>query len=145
MKTFGSAIDFTHARNAELMMVFRRKLAEASVINLPEIYAQVASSPASRFWVSERRATIVISAMASGRPLSNMTASKRAMFHEIFRRYLRLRAERPFAPMLELVSTIVHQPAPSFYFTPRTVGEIIRRIRRGFYDTPYYAKYRYQS
>ena len=66
MKYFGSILDFTRERNADLMRVYRDRLAEASIIVMPVIFQLVADSPASRFWVSEERAAIVISAMAAG-------------------------------------------------------------------------------
>lgn len=134
MKYFGSTVDFTLARNADIMRVFRQKIASASVIRMPDICRQVAESPSSRFWVSEERAAIVISAMQAGRPLPRMTYNKREMFAEIFRRYLLLRPLHPHKTIIELATIIVNQPAPRFYFTPRSIGEFISRIRSGYYD-----------
>lgn len=136
MKYFGSNIKFVHERNADIMRAYRSKMREAAVIRPPEIFRQVAESPASRFWVSEERAAIVISAMESGKPLpANMIPTKREMFTEIFRRYRLLRAQKPQSTIIELVTIVVHQPAPKFYFTPRTIGEFIFRIRNGYYDS----------
>lgn len=101
---------------------------------MPEIFELVAESPASRFWVSEERAAIVIAAMEAGKPLTRMRRNKREMFEEIFRRYLALRDLHPDKSLFELVSIVVHQPAPKFYLTPRTVGEFIYRIKNGWYD-----------
>lgn len=140
MKAFGSTVDFTRQRNADLMRVFRQKLAEAAHIHMPEIFRQVAASPSSRFWVSEERAAIVIAAMQAGREVALMTANKREMFDEIYRRYLELRASHPDKSIIELARVIVHQPAPRFYFTPRSVGEFIYRIRNGYYDSPAHSR-----
>lgn len=134
MKYFGSTVEFTRQRNADIMRVFRQKLVEADVIRMDEICRQVAESPSCRFWVSERRAAIVISAMESGRVVPCMTESKREMFAEIFRRYQELRPLHPDTSLLELATVIVNQPAPKFYFTPRTIREFICRIRNGYYD-----------
>lgn len=134
MKYFGSTVEFTRQRNADIMRVFRQKLAEADFIRMDDICRQVAESPSSRFWVSEHRAAIVISAMESGRAVPCMTESKREMFAEIFRRYQLIRPQYPEMTILELASEIVNQPAPKFYFTPRTVREFICRIRNGYYD-----------
>lgn len=134
MKQFGTTVEFTRQRNAEIMRVFRQKIAEAPVIRMDEICRQIADAPASRFWVSERRAAIVISAMEAGRSIPCMTESKREMFAEIFRRYKELRPRHPDMPLIELATIIVNQPAPKFYFTPRTIREFIRRIRDGYYD-----------
>ena len=137
MKYFGSILDFTKERNADLMRVYRARLAEASVIVMPVIFELVAQSPASRFWVSEERAAIVISAMVAGKPMPRMRSNKREMFTEIYRRYLVMREACPDKSVYELVTKIVNQPAPKFYLTPRTVGEFIYRIKNGWYDNQY--------
>lgn len=134
MKNFGSILDFTEQRNDDLMRAYRRQLAAARTVVMPEIFELVAASPARRFWVSEERASIVVSAMESGRPVPRMRSNKREMFEEIYRRYLLRRAENPGASTFRLVSEIVNQPAPKFYLTPRTVGELIYRIKKGWYD-----------
>ncbi len=138
MKYFGSIVKFTRERNAEIMRVFRRKLEEADVIRMDDICRQVAESPASRFWVSAERAAIVISAMEAGPDLPCLTQTKREMFAEIFRRYQSLRPRHPDMSVLDLAAIIVCQPAPKFYFTPRTVREFICRIRNGYYDRKCY-------
>lgn len=134
MKYFGSILDFTKERNDDLMRVFRLKIIEADFIVMPEIFQLVADSPASRFWVSEQRAAIVISRMLSGKPMPRMRENKREMFEEIYRRFLILREQYPEKSIFELTATIVNQPAPKFYLTPRTVGEFIYRIKNGWYD-----------
>ena len=129
-------MDFTRQRNDDLMRVYREQLALANYIVMPEIFEKVAESPARRFWVSEERAAVEVSRMLAGKPFSRMRPNKREMFEEIFRRYIALRDIHHEKSLFELVSIIVHQPAPKFYFTPRTVSEFIYRIKRGWYDTP---------
>ena len=137
MKYFGSILDFTRERNADLMRVYRDRLAEASIIIMPVIFQLVADSPASRFWVSEERAAIVISAMAAEYPSSPQATTEQELFEEIYRRYLLMREDYPDKSVYELVTKIVNQPAPKFYLTPRTVGEFIYRIKNGWYDNQY--------
>lgn len=126
-------LDFTHQRNADLMRAFRHHLSEVDRIFMEDIFYLVAESPASRFWVSEERAAIVISAMVAGRRLPKMRPNKKEMFEEILRRYLIAKELNPDRSLSSLVAEIVHQPAPKFYLTPRTVGEFIYRIKNGFY------------
>lgn len=137
MKYYGCILDFTDERNSELIRVFREKLASANYIIMPDIFEQVANSPCKRFWVSEERAAIVISAMLSGKKLPNMRQNKREMFNEVFRRFVELQKEYPDASVYELSIKVVHQPAPRFYMTPRTVGELIYRIKNGWYNRQY--------
>ena len=134
MKHHGCILDFTHERNADLMRAYRARLAEAGHIVMPDIFSRVAASPASRFWVSEERAAVVVSAMLARRPLPRMRRNKREMFEEIFRRYTAAQAADPTRSVFEIVADVVNQPAPKFYLTPRTVGEFIYRIKSGWYD-----------
>lgn len=134
MKHFGSILDFTRQRNDDLMRAFREQLASASLVVMPQIFELVAESPSSRFWVSAERAAVVISAMAACRPLPRMRLNKREMFEEIYRRFLIERHKYPKKSVYELVTAVVNQPAPRFYLTPRTVGELIYRIKNGWYD-----------
>ncbi len=127
-------MDFTRQRNADIMRVYRSVLASSAVIALPVVFETVAQSPSARFWVSEERATNVIAAMEAGRPVPRMRPNKQAMFQEIYRRYAILRKKYPKRPTYHLVSIVVNQPAPKFYFTARTIGEFIYRIKSGWYD-----------
>lgn len=133
MKSFGAILDFTHQRNEDLMRVFKQKILEADFIVMTDIFNRVSQSPASRFWVSEERAAIVMSDMFKGKNISRMRPNKREMFQEIFRRVSALRKEFPRKSLFEITAIVVNQPAPKFYLTPRSVGEFIYRIKNGFY------------
>lgn len=134
MKYYGSILDFTQERNQELMRVYQEELSKAGYIIMPKIFEQVANSPCSRFWVSEERAAIVISTLLAGKVIPNMRKNKREMFDEIFRRFLIAREQYPEKSIYALAIMVVNQPAPKFYMTPRTVGELIYRIKNGWYE-----------
>lgn len=134
MKYYGSILDFTQERNQELMRVYQEELSKAGYIVMTKIFEQVANSPCSRFWVSEERAAIVISTLLAGKVIPNMRKNKREMFDEIFRRFLIAREQYPEKSIYALAIMVVNQPAPKFYMTPRTVGELIYRIKNGWYE-----------
>lgn len=134
MKYFGSILDFTRQRNDDIMRAYREQLHLTDYIVRTDILEKVAQSPASRFWVSEKRAAIVISRLEAGKPLPRMLPTKREMFEEIYRRYIALRKMHPHQSTIDLATIIVNQPAPKFYYTPSTVGELIYRIKNGWYD-----------
>ena len=134
MKYYGSILDFTQERNQELMRVYQEELSKAGYIIMPKIFEQVANSPCSRFWVSEERAAIVISTLLAGKVIPNMRKNKSEMFDEIFRRFLIAREQYPEKSIYALAIMVVNQPAPKFYMTPRTVGELIYRIKNGWYE-----------
>ena len=125
MKYFGSILEFTNERNKDIMRVYKQKLHEADFIVMSEIFKLVAESPAKRFYVSEERATVVVAAMEAKKPLRNMRQNRREMFQEIYRRYCELRKTQPQKTIYQLVAQVVNQPAPKFYMTPRTMGELI--------------------
>ena len=116
------------------MRVYQEELSKAGYIVMPKIFEQVANSPCSRFWVSEERAAIVISTLLAGKVIPNMRENKREMFDEIFRRFLIARGQYPEKSIYALAIMVVNQPAPKFYMTPRTVGELIYRIKNGWYE-----------
>ena len=134
MKYYGSILDFTQERNQELMRVYQEELSKAGYIVMPKIFEQVANSPCSRFWVSEERAAIVFSTLLAGKVIPNMRKNNREMFDEIFRRFLIAREQYPEKSIYALAIMVVNQPAPKFYMTPRTVGELIYRIKNGWYE-----------
>jgi hypothetical protein len=134
MKYFGSILEFTHDRNKDLLRAFHQQLLEVRHIYMPDIFRRVVAMPSARFWVSEERATVVISAMLQGKHISGMRGSKQEMFEEIYRRVLVIRQQQPKRTLPDTVAEVIHQPAPKFYMTPGTARVVIYRIKRGFYD-----------
>lgn len=134
MKRLGAILEFTHDRNRDLMRVFRSIIRHLPHINMRQVATRLVDMPASRFWVSEDRATAVISSMILGNPLPlNTRPSKRAMYTEIYSRVILLRPRCPDAPLVDLVSQVIHSPAPCFYMLPRSAMDIIYKIQNGYY------------
>ena len=133
MKHHGSKCDFEKERNRDLMRAYHHLIRECRQVSLPDIYRNVVAMPAARFWVSAERATIVCLSMLKGDTLEGMKPNKRAMFCEIFRRFLRLKRLNPTSCVSDIVAQVVHQPAPQFYLTPGTAKVIITRIRSSWY------------
>lgn len=130
MKKSGAIIDYAHARNLDLLRAYRAALARARFIAMPDIFAAVAASPASRFYVSEERAAEVVALIAAGRPPRRMRPNKREMFSEIHRRVASLQSADHSLSLRDAVAKVIYQPAPKFYLTPRTVGEFIYRFKK---------------
>lgn len=137
MKYFGSTLEFTRDRNADLLRAYRQQLAAVSFIRTQQIFEAVVNSPSARFWVSEERATIVVAAMKRGDKLLGMRPTKREMFQEIYRRFTALQEQYPERTAPDIITEVVHQPAPKFYMSPGSAQEIVYRIKRGFYDKKY--------
>lgn len=136
MKYHGSILEFTHARNADLMRAYRCQVAAMRHINGAELGKRIVNMPSARFWVSEERAAVVISQLLKGRPaLLGMRKPKREMFEEVYRRYLDLRDKMPpgTSPH-DIICAVVNSPAPKFYMAPETATETIYKIKKGYYE-----------
>ena len=66
MKHPGSCSEFSAQRNAELLRAYRNVLSKKSYFNVNSDFNMVVNEPCSRFWISEERAMIVVSAMLRG-------------------------------------------------------------------------------
>ncbi len=123
--------EFRTERNADLLAAYRRQFSPSEA-PADDILAATVAQPSKRFWVSERRATVVVSRMLRGESLHGMRPNTRLMYNEICRRVIAAQAQAGFAaaPLTEIVSTIIEQPAPCFYLTPQSARVILSRIRQ---------------
>lgn len=133
MKPHGSHYEYEDQRNDNLMEVYHEIIVKANHVRMPDVYEQVANSPSRRFWVSEERATIVVSSMMRGDSLDRMRPLKREMYNEIYRRAMALRDKSPKMPISQLVAQVLEQPAPKFYITPGSAKVLICKIRKEWY------------
>lgn len=135
MKTLGSILAFTRERNAALMKAYREQINAVNFVHLNEIGEKIVNSPSPRFWVSEERAAVVVSAIMRGKPvLATMRPSKREMFEEIHRRVVALKKIHPDWRLCQLVLAVVNSPAPKFYMEASSALQRLFQIRNGWYD-----------
>lgn len=130
MKKKGNTSDFTEDRDNELQRSFMEMLRTGGEMPLRDMFGAAAARPASRFWVSETRAAIVIGAMMRGHEPERMYRKRREMFEEIYRRVREKMAADPALLMTHAVNQTVYEPAPEFYLTPESARSIIYRIRQ---------------
>lgn len=99
---------------------------------MSEVYASVVDMPASRFWVSEKRAVFVVSAIFANREaeLYGMNPLKMEMFYEIANRIRELQKLQPSARLKELCAEVILQPAPKFYMSQSSAKSIIQRHKK---------------
>lgn len=119
--------EFSSQRSQALLLNFRRSLAQQSRISSKKAFQDAAEMPAPRFWVTEARATKVISALLKGVDLTEgMYPEKRKMYLEILARVKQRLALNPTEPLGDIVFDIVNSPAPSSYMTPDRAYRIIK-------------------
>lgn len=129
MKKKGSVIEFKQQRDKELLAAFRQQLSNLGTLPLEELFTRASLTPTSRFWVSERRAMIVVSQMIKGDRLLTMNHKRREMFYEIYYRVKDLLQKNPAMTLTEAAFRAVNSPAPEFYLTPKSARAMIYRLR----------------
>lgn len=130
MKKKGSIIEFTEVRDRELHWNFMEILRTERGVPLRDMFGMAAWRKASRFWVSELRAAVVIGAMLRGEDLGDMLPKRREMFEEIYRRVVALRKKRPELSIAHAVSDVVCSSAPEFYLSDESARTIIYKFRQ---------------
>lgn len=100
-------------------------------IKMSDLYNTIVNKPSTRFWVSDIRAALVVSAIMRGEAdLDSMWTLKKEMYEEIYRRVLILREKHPELSTSELCAMVVVQPAPKFYLTPGSAKMMICKARK---------------
>lgn len=131
MKKKGSVCDYIAKRDAELFGIVRGLMIEADEICLGDLLSRAVLFPSSRFWVSEERATVILSRLFRGCRLSErMRPLKRMMFLEIYERAKRLREMFPDMSLPEVASRVVLSEAPQFYLDPNAVKVYLHKYRK---------------
>lgn len=131
------------------MRAYRREvevmLAVGHKVTRDELFERIVTLPASRFWVSEQRATVVVGTMCREarergctprywNALRSMHPSKRRMYEEIYRRYLLFKEDHHAKSIYWCVSSVVRQRAPEFYITPDSAKVIFYRIKNRYHE-----------
>ena len=134
MKHLGSKSEFEEERNKELLKTYRRLVSEAEYIVPSVIYKKVVNEPASRFWVTEERAAVIISKIRKGHSLERMHPNKREMFSEIYRRAMEIMERDSTLSVLDVATKVVNQPAPKFYIGAGYAEIIIGAAKKKCYE-----------
>lgn len=128
MKRQGAVSDFSAQRRADVMRAYRQAMAEAAKINVHDVMQTAVEMPASRFWVSEERATQVVSGLLRGTlSLRGMRPTKARMYSEILRRLKALKEESPDMRLVDAVSEVICSKAPEFYISANTARAMLYR------------------
>lgn len=124
-------MEYSRERLDDLMRAYDDYIASCNHISMPEVYNRIVDMPSRRFWVSDKRADTVTSAMMRGEAcLESMLPLKREMYEEIYRRVSVLREEYPDLSNSELCAIVVAQPAPKFYLTSGTAKTMVCKARK---------------
>lgn len=136
MKTKGAVMELSEERIDDIMRCYKEYLSKCSYINTQELYSTIANMPSRRFWVSDKRAFVVVSLLIKGEEeiLNKMRPLKREMYREIHKRVITLRNENRITSVAKLCSYVINQPAPKFYLAPGSIKMIVSKSRRRWYQ-----------
>lgn len=131
MKHKGSTMEYSEERINDLMRTYDEYISSCDYIRMPDVYKHIVEMPSRRFWVSDIRAALVVSAIIRGEAvLEDMWPLKREMYLEIHRRVIELGKQKPNMSISELCSIVVAQPAPKFYLTPGSAKIMVCKARK---------------
>lgn len=124
-------MEYSQERSNDLMRAYDEYISSCDYIRMPDVYRAIVNMPSARFWVSDKRANTMVSAIMRGTvDLSTMRPLKREMFEEIYRRVVELRKSKPQLSTFELCSIVVAQEAPKFYLTHGSAKIMVCRARK---------------
>lgn len=120
-------------RDKELFRAFCKAKAEQlknnQKITLPEAIEMARTTPTSRYFVSEHRASLIIKKIKKGLDwATNMNYTKIRMFKHLYMQYEMLRIEYPNDTHEELVTMACACPAQEFYLTQKTATDLLSHI-----------------
>lgn len=131
MKHKGSTMEYAEDRTNDLMRAYDEYIASCDHIRMPDVYNKIVNMPSRRFWVSDIRAALVVSAIIRGdAKLDSMWPMKREMYLEIHRRVMELGKVHTDKSVSELCSMVVAQPAPKFYLAAGSAKVIVCKARK---------------
>lgn len=131
MKHKGALMEYSRERSDDLMRAYDEYIASCDCIRMPDVYDKIVNMPSRRFWVSDIRAALVVSAMMRGEAkLESMWPLRREMYEEICRRVLAAREKYPGLTASKLCAMVVEQPAPKFYLTPGSAKMMVCKARK---------------
>lgn len=131
MKHKGALSEYSQERTEELLSVYNAYISRCHYIRMDEVCNTIVNTPCSRFWVSDKRASVVVSSILRDESvLLQMWPLRREMYQEIYRRVLSLKSEYPHLSIAKLCSIVVSQPAPKFYLSSGTANVIICKARK---------------
>ena len=131
MKHKGALMEYSRERSDDLMRAYDEYIASCDHISMNDVYARIVNMPSRRFWVSDVRAALVVSAIARGQArLESMWPLRREMYEEIHRRVIAARGEYPHLSFSSLCAMVVEQPAPKFYLTAGSARVMVCKARK---------------
>lgn len=135
MRRKGDTNEWKERQDAEVVAAYRRVFSTyGGLVSVRRLYELTAFAPATRFFVSSKRAWNVARKMRDGQPAGRMRKARARMYEDIYRLAVQQRASHPGLTLREAVAAVVRQPAPEMYVSARQVAAIIDKERRRCFE-----------
>lgn len=133
MKNKGSVAEYSEDRIQDLLKVYFEYISGCDIINTHDVFSHIVDCPAPRFYVSEPRATVVVTKLLQGEDISRMHKTKQEMYREIYSRYLIEREKYPTLSVAHVVGIVIEQQAPKFYLAPESARVMILKAKKKWF------------
>lgn len=128
MRKNGSSNYYSEMRDREIFETYEMLISKHTSKSRTEIMEMLANSPTKRFWVSEFRASIVISMMMKGESIDGMNEMRKKMYNDMYIIAKGIKENNPRVNNMELATLVCATKAPCFYIKPASASVIISRI-----------------
>ena len=119
--------ELTQRQARDLYRVYKKGLEEGRFSSLRDASDWVRRQPAPCFYISSKRASILVGMIQSGVSLLHQGHNSRRMAWQLFHYYKDYRKEHPDTELSRerIIELIVDEPAPEFYLTSEAVRHIL--------------------
>lgn len=125
-----------------LYATYRRGIDEGRFDSMFGAGAWCSRQPAPSFFISAKRASILVGRVLAGESLAGCNASQRRMVRQLYADYLRFLEEHPGTTLSRerIMELLVDRPAPEYYISTDGARKVLcmeikrRRKRLGWYD-----------
>lgn len=128
MNTQKRECEYLEERDIELLLAYRKAVAEVQTIYIPDLMKRVVNTSCSRFWISTENAyKTCLTIRKSGNTKGIIRPQKIEMCMELYNR-VQSKVQQGIK-FKEAVHMVVYEPAPRFYLTPESAYIILTRIK----------------
>lgn len=125
MKKPGTVCDYLAERNAALCKLFGDLIAKKHIVNIFEIFKEMASNPAPKFYVSEEKALVQIRHYRRQGFWNCASPTRKSLFEALYAKVVKLQLREPQLSLKDAISRAIDSPAPSFFLTHLSIKTLV--------------------
>ena len=124
--------ELTRQQGLALYDEYKKGLEQGLFTSLRNAADYVRKQPAPRYYISEKRASVLIGMIQSNTSLVNLGHNLRRMVWQLFRDYKQYKAENPDCKLSRerILELLVERPAPEYYLSAVAVRHILSDVMK---------------